>query len=167
MSNLAAIYGEKIFHRKKAYKKAEYIPLIGSIVIDFALAYGIVEIFEIKWNYAFIKIFGLLLLYRLALQILAWVIDKLNYKLFLRAAMVSEMEHYLRVFNMEMGDSIGVYEDYLLSVALDESQGSKMQVLAAMLYGGVMSTIENHPKSEGFYFNAWCEAAPKYIKNRR
>jgi hypothetical protein len=166
IGRLAAVYGEKIFYRKEAYKEAKYIPFIGGIILDFGLAYAIVEIFQIKWEYAFVKVYGLLLLYDLVKFIIAWPIDKLNYKLFLKPAIVSEIEHYLRVFNMQLNDdNSGAYEDYLLSAAFDESQGSKMQVLAAMTYGTVVNTITLYPRMDGFYYNAWCEAVSKYIKD--
>ena len=166
MISLAAIYGEKLFHRKKAYKKTRYFPFIAGVIFDFALAYAIVELFEIKWSYAFIKVYGLLLLYGLLKPIIAWPIDKLNDKLFLKPAIVSEIEHYLRVFNMQLNDdNSSVYEDYLLSAAFDESQGSKMQVLAAMTYAEVVNMITLNPRMDGIYYNAWCETVSKYIKD--
>jgi hypothetical protein len=168
MISLAEIYGEKIFYRKKAYKNAKYIPFIAGIIFDFVLAYAIVEIFEIKWNYAFIKVYGLLLLYALVKPIVAWPIDKLNDKLFLKPAIVPEIEHYLRVFNMRLNDdNSGAYEDYLLSAAFDESQASKMQVLAAMTYAGVINIMDLNPSMDGIYYKAWCETVSKYIKDNR
>jgi hypothetical protein len=166
MTSLAAIYGEKLFYRKKAYKKAKYIPFIAAVIFDFVLAYAIVEIFEIKWNYAFLKVYGLLLLYGLVKPMIAWPIDKLNDKLFLKPAIVSEIEHYLHVFNMQLNDdNSGAYEDYLLSAAFDESQSSKVKVLAAMTYAGVVNIITLNPRMDGIYYNAWCETVSKYIKD--
>ena len=166
MLTLAQIYGDKIFYRKKAYKKSIYIPFITNVIFDFVLAYAIVEIFEIKWNYAFIKVYGLLLLYGLVKPIVAWPINKLNDKLFLKPAIISEIEHYLGVFNMQLDDDNScTYDDYLLSAAFDESQGSKMQVLAAMTYGTVVSAITLYPRMDGVYYDAWCKAVSKYIKD--
>jgi len=166
MISLAAIYGEKLFYRKKAYKKVKYIPFIASVIFDFVLAYAIVEIFEIKWNYAFIKVYGLLFLYALLRPIIAWPIDRLNYKLFLKPAIVSEIEHYLHVFNMQLNDDNScAYEDYLLSAAFDESQDTKMRVLAAMTYAAVVNIITLYPRMDGVFYNAWCKTISKYMKD--
>ena len=151
---------------KRHIRKRGIFLLIASVIFDLVLAYGIVEIFEIKWNYAFIKVYGLLLLYDLLRPMIAWPIDKLNYKLFLKSAIVSEIEHYLRVFNIQLNDDNScAYEDYLLSAAFDESQGTKMQVLAAMTYAGVINLITLNPRMGGVYYNAWCETISKYMKD--
>lgn len=166
MISLAAIYGEKLFYPKRAYKRAKYIPFIAAFIFDLVLAYAIVEIFKIKWNYAFIKVYGLLLLYGLVKPMIAWPINKLNDKLFLKPAIVSEIEHYLHVFNMQVNDdNSSAYEDYLLSAAFDESQGSKMQVLAAMTYAGVVNIITLNPRMDGIYYNAWCDTVSKFMKD--
>ncbi len=166
ISRLASVYGEKIFYRKEAYNKAKYIPFIGGVILDFGLAYAIVEIFQIKWEYAFVKVYGLLFLCELVKPIIAWPIEKLNDKLFLKPAMISEINHYLRVFNVRLNDdNSGAYEDYLLSAALDESQGSKIQVLAAMIYATVVNIITLNPRMDGIYYDAWGEAVSKYFKD--
>lgn len=164
MVNLKAVYGDLIFS-KDLYKSSKYIPNIAETILYFVLAYAIVEIFNIKGDYAFLKVYGVMFLFGLFKPILAWPIYKLNDKLFFRKAVISEVEHYLHTFNVRLKDDNSTcYEDYLLEAAFDESLDSKMRVLAAMQYMRVMVLMQMAPRMDGFYYNVWREAAPRYIK---
>lgn len=62
MTSLKAVYGNKLFDRKTAYANARYIPFVASCLIDIVIALSIISIFDVHWEYAFLKVYGLLLL---------------------------------------------------------------------------------------------------------
>ena len=163
MVNLGAVYGDKIFPRE-AYSKTSLFPSVADLVFDIILAYAILNIFNITVEYAFLKIYGLLLLYEVAIKPTGmWIVNKINDNLFHRKVIISEVDHYLHVFKIRLGDA-GTYEDYLLNAAFDESLEPKMRVLAAMQYARVVASIEVAPRMDGVFYDAWSEVAPKYLK---
>jgi hypothetical protein len=156
MINLEAIYGEKLFSRK-GYKRTKFIPIIANGIVDLITAYLIVEIFRIRQDYAFIKILGLLYLMALIINpIIIWPFDKLNNRLFFGQAVKSEVEHYLRTFNIGLyNENSACYDDYLLEAAFNESLDCKMRILAAMQYTKYVNLISIVPKAERVYYHAW------------
>ena len=98
MIDLRNVYGDKIFDRKTSYKNARYIPLVGSLFLDFILAWIIIRIFHVNWEYAFIKVYGILLLFSILQYAFTAIINGLNYHITVKGAMAAEMKHYLSVF---------------------------------------------------------------------
>jgi hypothetical protein len=129
------------------------------------VAYIIVKIFGIRWDYAVLKMYGILVLYDIARPVLMWPITKLNYSVFLKRVILSEMNHYLRVFNTTLNDdSTYTYDTYLLEAAFDETEDVKMRVLAAINYGAVVDIMSKEPKMDSIYWRVWCEALSKFTK---
>jgi hypothetical protein len=167
MINLRGIYGNKIFDRKTSYKSARYIPYIAIILLDLLLALVIVYIFAIEWDYAFIKVYLILLLFEVLKYIYTSIIDTINYRLTVKDAMSKEMNHYLTVFNSNVNwDEISTYDDFLLERAFNETQPTDLRVLAAINYGVLADTIRLIPKYENRFYRLFCEIAPKYISNK-
>ena len=111
MINLKAVYGDKIFDRKASYRNARYIPFMGSLLLDFILAWVIIRIFHVDWEYAFIKVYGILLLFGVLKYAFTSMVDGLNYRLAVKDAMAAEMKHYLSVFNHNINwHEVGTYE---------------------------------------------------------
>jgi hypothetical protein len=165
MVSLAQVYGNKLFYRKNAYKKATYIPIFSSYILDLVAAFIIVNIFEVKWEYAFLKVCGLLILLDSTKQIAVCAIDKLNYKLYLKKIIKMEVLHYLNVFSLKLNDdNSGCVEDYLLAAAFDKSLDAKMNVLAAMNYSSVVALMSINPKWDGYYYKGWLDVIYKYME---
>ena len=118
MINLRGIYGNKIFDRKASYRNARYIPLVAGLMLDIVIAFAIIRVFDINWDYAFIKVYGILLLYGILKHVFLSSIDFINYRLAIKDAVSSEIRHYLSVFNTNVKwDEIGTYDDFLIESA--------------------------------------------------
>jgi len=166
MISLVEVYGDKLYNRKEAYKKSKYIPYISAFIWDIVVAIVAVKIFEINWDYAIIKVYGILFIYSLAKPIMTWPLDKLNYKMFLKDALILEMRHYLRVFNITLSeDNMCTYDDYLLSASFNNTLEDKEKVLAAITYAGVVHQMATNPRMDSVYYNAWSDTISEYIKD--
>jgi hypothetical protein len=163
MVDLETNYGNNLFS-KKVYKSSKFIPIIASVIIDLIMAILIVAIFGIRQDYAILKVFGLMYLFRLAIRPIAeWPFNKLNIEFFLSKAVTSEIDHYLRVFNTGLtDDNSGCYEDYLLEAAFNESLDCKMRILAAIQYTKFVNLIEIRPKMDRVFLDAWRKVVRKY-----
>jgi hypothetical protein len=165
MISLAQVYGNNLFYRKDAYRKATIVPLVSGSIISLLAAFVIVKIFDIRWEYAFLKVCGILLLLDFGKQIAACAIDKLNYKLFLQKIIRMEVLHYLNVFNLTLDDdNSGCIEDYLLAASFDKSLDTKMNLLAAMNYSSVVALMSIDSKWDGYYYRAWTDVIDKYME---
>jgi len=167
MINLRAIYGNKIFDRKASYRNARYIPFVAGLVLDFLIALTIVRVFDVKWNYAFIKVYGVLLLYGGLKYVFSSSIDFLNYRLVIKNAIASEIKHYLRVFKTTVNwDEVGTYDDFLLEAAFNKTLSGELRVLAAINYGTIVDTIALSPHFENRCYKLFCQIAPDFVKDK-
>jgi hypothetical protein len=168
MINLKGIYGNKIFDRKASYRNARYIPFIANILLDLILAWVIVYVFDIDWDYAFVKVYLILLLFGVLKYIFTSIFDAINYRLTLKNAMSKEMHHYLTVFDSNVNwDEIGTYDDFLLEAAFNETHPTNLRVLAAINYGVVADAMRLSPHFENRLYKLFCKIVPDYIGNRR
>lgn len=166
MINLANVYGDKIFDRKKSYKNARYIPFVGSLLLDVILAWVIIRIFRVNWEYAFIKVYGILLLFSILEYAFTAMIDVLNYRFTVKDAIAAEMKHYLPVFNRNVNwHEIGTYDDYLLEAAFSQALPTDLRVLAGINYGTVVQTTALSPRFENRAYRLFSQIAPDYIRN--
>ncbi|MCX5886143.1 MAG: hypothetical protein NT096_09580 [Proteobacteria bacterium] len=166
MINLRAMYGNKIFDRKVSYRNAQYIPYIASLSLDIIIAWAIVRIFDVRWDYAFIKVYAILLLYEILKYIFSSSIDFLNYKLTIKSAMSSEIRHYLNLFNNSVNwDEVGTYDDFLLEVAFNETLSTDLRVLAAINYGTIVDAMSLSPHFENRSYKLFYQIVPDYIKS--
>ncbi|CAB1084345.1 hypothetical protein D1AOALGA4SA_11870 [Olavius algarvensis Delta 1 endosymbiont] len=60
MINLRTIYGNKVFDRKKAYKNSRYALIVNAIIFDIVFTFLFVKIFDVNWDYAYIKVWAIL-----------------------------------------------------------------------------------------------------------
>ena len=164
MINLKAIYGKKIFDRKAAYRNVRYIPFLAGLFLDLATAGTIVWVFDVKWEYAFIKVYGILVIFDVLKYIISSSIDFLNYKLFIKDAMASEIKHYLSVFNSSINwHDIGTYDDFLLEVSFNKTLTDDLRVLAAINYGVVVGTMRLSAQFENRCYSLFNQIAPDFI----
>lgn len=167
MINLRSFYGDKIFDRKASYANARYIPFLGSLLLDFVLAWVIIRVFRVDWDYAFVKVYGILLLFGLLKYVFTSVVDSLNYRLTVKNAMAIEMKHYLSVFNRNVNwHEVGTYDDYLLEAAFNQALPVDLRVLAGINYGTVVDTMALNPRFENRSYRLFNEIAPDYIGDR-
>jgi len=165
MINLAAMYGDQIFRRKEAYKNAKILTYVFSLIIDLIVAFIIVKVFDIQWEYSILKVYAILIIFGFIKSILSWPIDWLNYILFIKEAMTSEINHYFHVFKILLhDDNSSTYDDYLLSAAFDNSIDKRLNILAAFTYAGIVNKYSTEPRMESMYYRAWIKAAEDFIK---
>jgi hypothetical protein len=163
MVNLKSYFGEKIFDRKAAYKKPIYLPHIISICLDLMAAVIIVKIFDIKQDYAILKVFGLLFVIVFVKTLLEVPIKKIFYKSYFVGPMASEMNHYLRVIDMNIDEyNSYAYEDYLGWAALNPTLDPDIRVLAGINYGVVVDMMASNPDMETIINYTWAETLLKY-----
>ena len=105
MVNLAQYYGDKLFNRNAVYKKSVYLPIAAKITVSVISVYIIIDIFNIQWEYAFLKVCSFLVCLELAKSIAVYIVNKVNYSLFLKKAVDTEVRHYLKVFNVPFNDN--------------------------------------------------------------
>jgi len=149
MINRRAIYGNKLFDRKASYKNARYIPFVADVLLDLILAWAIVRVFRVGWDYAFVKVYMILLLYGVLKYIFTSTVDALNYRLAVKNVMTDEMKHYLTVFNRNVNwDEVGTYDDFLLEAAFNETLPIDLRVLAGINYGTVLDAMALSPHFE-------------------
>lgn len=167
MINLKSIYGNKIFDRKASYKNARYIPFFTGIFLDIVIAWAIVRVFDISWDYAFIKVYAILLLYGILKYIFSSFMGFLNYRFAVKPALASEIKHYINVFKNNVNwNEVGTYDDLLLEAAFDETSSTDMRVLAAINYGTVVDAMSLDPNFENRSYKLFCELVPDFIKGR-
>ena len=166
MINLRNVYGDKIFDRKASYRNARYIPFMGSLLLDFILAWIIIRIFHVDWEYAFFKVYGILLLSGVLKYAFTSMVDGLNYRLAVKDAMAAEMKHYLSVFNHNVNwHEVGTYDDFLLEAAFNEALPTDLRVLAGINYGTVVDTMALSPRFENRSYRLFSQIAPDYVEN--
>jgi hypothetical protein len=166
MINLKAMYGDKLFEVKKAYRNTQFIPIATGFMIDIFVAWVIVSVFDISWDLAVVKVFLILLLFGILKHIFSRLIGLLNFKLVLKKAMASEMRHYLKVFNKNVfWDRIATYDDFLLGAAYNITLDPEMRVLAGMLYGAKAAEMSITPSLENRYYEVFCEVYPEFMES--
>ena len=168
MIDLKATYKNKIFDRKKSFANSRYVPIVGGIVMDIVIAFAIVKIFNVNWEYAYIKVYIILCFYSFLKYIYLLSVDLLNHKLFIKNALTSEIRHYLDVFDTNVNwNEVATYDDYLLDAAFNKALSDDLRVLAAINYGTVIDTMAMNPQFENRCYKLFCEVAPEFIKNKR
>ncbi len=166
MINLRNVYGDKIFNRKIAYRKSQYIPFIANLILDAIVAIFIIWIFGINWEYAFLKVFGTLQIYGVLKLIYEFLFDFINYRLFLKKAIASEIRHYLGVFNINLNwNEVDTYDDLLLESAFNEKLPLELRILAGINYGTVIDAMSMSRKYENRCFKLFCDIAPDFRRN--
>ena len=164
MINLRAVYGNKLFDRKASYANARYIPFVAGLLLDMVIALAIICVFDVNWDYAFLKVYGLLFLCGVLKYIFSSLIDTLNYRLIVKDAMASEMKHYLHVLNGNVNwDEVGTYDDFLLEAAFNEALPENLRVLAAINYGTIVDAMALDPNFENRSYKLFCEIALDFI----
>jgi hypothetical protein len=164
MINLRAIYGDKLFDRKSSYRNARYIPFLASLMLDIVIAFGIIRIFDVNWNYAFIKVYGIVLLYGVLKYVLSTSIDFLNYRVAIKDALSSEIRHYLSALSINVEwDEIGTYDDFLLESAFNETLPGDLRVLAAINYGVISDAVSIIPHFENRCYKLFCKIVPEFL----
>lgn len=167
MINLTAIYGNTIFNRKKSYRVTRYIPLIASLIINTAIAVAIIRIFDVNWDYAFLKVCVLLFLFGITSYSLSFLIDLINYRLTIKDVLSSEIRHYLRVFNTNVNWSeISTYDDFLLEAAFNKALPDNLRVLAAINYGNVADAMSIDPHFENRCYKLFSEIVTDFIPDQ-
>lgn len=167
MINLRRVYGNALFDRKVSYRNGRYIPFAASLLLDILIGWAIVRVFDVNWNYAFIKVYAILLLYGILKHIFSSLIDFLNYRLAIKPAMVSEIRHYLKVFGSNVNwDEVGTYDDFLLEAAFNETLSTDLRVLAAINYGTIVDAMSLNPHFEDRSYKLFCKIGPDYIRSR-
>jgi len=163
---LKNIYGNKIFNRKASYRNARYIPFVADLLLDLILAWALVRIFDVGWDYAFVKVYAILLLYGVFNYIFTSMVDALNYRLAIKNVMAEEMKHYLTVFNRNFNwNEVSTYDDFFLEAAFHDTLPTDLRVLAAINYGAVMEINSLSSKFESRSYRLFSQIAPDYILN--
>lgn len=168
MINLRDIYGNKILDRKKIYRNVRYIPPLSNLFFNMVIAWIIVELFPVTWDYAFIKVYAILLLIGFSNHIFFSLIDFLNYRLTIKQAIASEMRHYLSLFKNNVNwNEVGTYDDFLLEAAFNKSLSADLRVLAAINYGTITEAMFLSPhRSENRFYKIFCELFPDFITKK-
>ena len=165
MINLRAVYGNNIFDRKASYRNARYIPFVASLLLDLMLAWAIVRIFHVDWEYSFVKVYAILLLYGVLKYVFTSMIDAVNYRLAVKNAVAAEMKHYLSVFNRNVNwREVGTYDDFLLEAAFNQALSTDLRVLAGIKYGTVVDTMALSPRFENRSYRLFSQIAPDYVE---
>ena len=168
MVNLKAIYGEQIFDRKASYRNGAFIPFVASILIDVIIAWGIVQVFHVSWDYAFIKVYAILFLFGILKYILSYLIDLLNYKLVMKDAFQSEIRHYLRLFGGKVDwNGIATYDDFFLSAAFSKTLSPDLRVLAALNYGTIVGLVASSGRYEDRLYWLFDPIAREFLESRK
>jgi hypothetical protein len=164
MINLRGVYGNKIFDRKAAYANARYIPFVSSCLLDIVIALAIIGIFNVHWDYAFLKVYGLLLLCGVLKYIFSALIDVINYRLIIRNSLTFEMKHYLNLFNISVNwDEVATYDDFLLEAAFNKALPDDLRVLSAINYGTIIDLMTLDPHFENRSYNLFCKIVPDFL----
>ena len=139
---------------------------MGSLLFDVILAWVIIHIFRVNWEYAFIKVYGILLLFSILEYAFTAMIDVLNYGFTVKDAMAAEMQHYLSVFNRNVNwDEVATYDDFLLEAAFNQTLPPDLRVLAGINYGTVVDAMALSPRFENRSYELFSKMAPSYIEN--
>lgn len=163
MVNLAQYYGSKFFHRMHVYKNVGYLPVTAKIIASIISVYIIIDVFNVHWEYAFLKVCGLLVCLEMGKSAAVFIANKINYSLFVKKAVDEEVRHYLHVFNVPLtDDNSGCVEDYLLDASFNKSLEPSMNVLAAINYASVVNMMSFESQFNRYYYNAWLNAIPDY-----
>jgi hypothetical protein len=166
MINLRNVYGNKIFDRKASYRNAPYIPFLGSLLLDIILSWVVIRTFQVDWEYAFIKVYAILLLFGVLKYSFTSMVDSLNYQFTVKDAMAAEMKHYLSVFNQNVDwHEVGTYDDFLLEAAFNQALPTDLRVLAGINYGTVLDTMAVSPRFENRSYRLFSQIAPDYVRN--
>jgi hypothetical protein len=138
--------------------------LVTSVLLDIAIAWAIVRVFDVSWDYAFIKVYAILLLYGILKYVFSSSIDFLNYRLAIKNAIAFEIRHYLSVFKNNVNwNEVGTYEDFLLEAAFSETLSPNLRVLGAINYGAIANMMSLSPRLENRYYKVFCQNVPDYI----
>ncbi len=165
MIDLRTVYGNKIFNRKASYKNTRCIPFMANLLLDFILAWAIVYIFHVDWNYGFVKVYAILLLYGVLKYAFTSTVDALNYRLAVKDAMAAEMKHYLSVFDRNVNwHEVGTYDEFLLEAAFNQALPTDLRVLAGINYGTVVDTMALSPRFESRFHRLFNQIAPDYVE---
>ena len=164
MINLRNTFGDEIFNRKESYRNRRYIPFVGSLFLDFILAWVVIRIFHVDWEYALVKVYSILLLFGFLKYVFTSMVDGLNYRFAVKDAMAAEMKHYLSVFNLNVNwDEVGTYDDFLLEAAFNQALSTDLRVLAGINYGTVAEVMSFSPRFENRSHRLFSQIAPNYI----
>ena len=167
MVNLKAIYGEQIFDRKASSRSARFIPFLSGILVDLIIAWTIVRVFHVSWDYAVIKVYAILCLFGILKYILSYLIDLLNYKLVMKDAFQSEIRHYLRLFGGKVDwNGIATYDDFLLSAAFSKTLSPDLRVLAALNYGTIVGLVASSGRYEDRLYAVFDPIAREFLGSR-
>lgn len=138
MINLREIYGDEFFDKTTNYNPVKYIPFIAGLLIDLAIAKGIILVFNVQWEFALLKIFLLMELFGLVKQFLLLFARELNYRVFVKKAITREVTHYINVYedSIDWGNT-ATFDDLLLESAFNTDLSIEHRILAAMQYGSL------------------------------
>jgi hypothetical protein len=166
MINLAAYYGDTIFKRETAYNTLQIYNWVINVILDLIRAYIVVKVFEIHWDYATLKVWLIIITVGFVKGIIKSPLDWINYCIFMKKAMKSEINHYLRVYNIKLtDDNSSTYDDFTLDAAFSPELDIKLRILAAFNYGGFASVFKTNPRLESMYNRAWMETATEFIEH--
>jgi hypothetical protein len=159
MISLSEVYGEKIYYPERTLPKAYTLQFIlWEVFFNLVIAFVLTKVFDITWDYAVLKVYGLLFAYGLVKPVISWPFEVIYFSVFTRKYLASEMRHYLRVFSIPLNrDNVSTYDDFLLSAAFSSNLDANSRVLAAMQYAGVVNRIAAKPRLEKDYEKAWLD----------
>jgi len=161
--NLKSIYGQQLFDRNKAYGNPFYFNLFANLLVGGLLAWVLVEVTEVMWEFALIKMFLLLELLFVLRYIVIALISYAYYKAVSRRMLAQEMRHYLNLFigHVEW-DDIGWYDSLFLAAAFSDTLEDKLKILAAISYGNITATTSLVPQLDDRLYDVYGEVIEDY-----
>lgn len=170
MINLMGKYSDRLFNRKKSYRFAGYISYMTGMVYSFVVALLIVNIFDVEWDYAVLKVFAIVFAFDFLREAVRWPFSRLQYEFFAKPVIAEEMIHYLDVFTAEgikLDDhNSATYDDFLLFSSYHPLLSPDMRVLAAINYGTVISLYSVESSIAERYYKVWCGVVADFMERK-
>jgi ABC-type multidrug transport system fused ATPase/permease subunit len=163
MIDLKEIYGSRAFDRKAAYSHAAYIPYIAEFFIDIVIALAIISVFDVHWEYAFLKVFALIYLLGFLKFVISYLINILNYKFSIKNSMILEIKHYLNLFKYNVSQSeAATYDEFLLESAFNKNLSIDLRLFAAINYGTIAALRSFDPHYDDRSYSLFSKIAPDF-----
>ena len=160
---LKQLYGDKLYSPKLP-RYVGYAPYVIHFILQMILAWGVVKIFDVSWDYAFIKVFVLIELFGFLRFLVNFYYKKFIYLIIGKKLFTSQMKHYMKLFSKDVNwDDIGCYEDFLLEAAFSKTLPDDMKVLAAMNYASFIDSMNRDPMIDGRAYKIYSDIVDDFV----
>lgn len=158
MQDLKQYCGEYLFQDSKLNPYLKILSFATSLALEFAIAWVIVAVFDITWDYAVLKIVLVIQLAAVTKLVGKFVVQSLWFHIIGRSLGVRTMRHYIELFAQYVDwREVGAFEEFLIEAATSETIPDKLRTLAAVLYSETNAGMHANLGFDGRMYSIWLE----------